>query len=307
MDRKRILLVGAGRWGKIYLRNLESHPRARVAGLVTSQARSALPHLEPSCEIFGSLPEALRAGAWDGVILATPPETHSDQLRFCLAGQIPVIVEKPLTLSLPEARALVNETAAGSVLVDHIFLFHPGYERLKAMLAPRGRIRAIHSEGGNQGPYRTYSPLWDYGAHDLSMILDLTGEAPATVKARVENAGLREGGLAGDYSASLTFPSGATATFRASNLAGYKVRRISVETEHDRFLLEDFPAPRLTRTALSGGVPEEIALPPLSPLANLLSVFLDGIEGRKDSRWGLSLGVAVVETLSTCEQALAQA
>lgn len=300
--RKRLLLVGAGRWGKIFLRNLQANARARVTGIVTSQSREALPTLSDECTLFADFSKAMETH-WDGVILATPPETHAPLLRECLYAHVPTLVEKPLTLDLAEAEELAElaHRMNTPVLVDHVLLFHPGYEWLKLHFSGSlSAVTGIHSEGTNHGPYRKgYSPLWDYGAHDLSLVLDLLGAEPERVEAKASNLGEQEGGLAGTYEAALDFPGGLRTTFRVSNRGPHKSRIFSVDSVGESFRLEDFPMPRLLRNGH-----EEIHLPPRKPLEGLLEVFCDGLEGRFDSRWGLDLGVKVVRALTACEGSL---
>lgn len=189
IQKMRILVVGAGRWGKVFLNNLERHPRAQAAGLVSSQAREALPALPPGTEIYASLEEALKE-PWRGVILATPPETHAAQAELCVRAGIPVLVEKP-----PRPRSCRGGGFAGTlprslriVLVDRTFLFNPGFLHLKKHLASAGPIRQIFSEGGNLGPYMSYSALWNYGAHDVAMILDLLEAMPVEIVANARSS-----------------------------------------------------------------------------------------------------------------------
>lgn len=301
IQKMRILVVGAGRWGKVFLNNLEHHPRAQAAGLVSRQAREALPSLPPGAQIYASLEEAL-AAPWQGVILATPPETHAAQAELCVRAGIPVLVEKPLTLDLAEAEALQLrcQESLDLVLVDHTFLFNPGFLHLKKHLAAAGPIRQIFSEGGNLGPFMSYSPLWNYGAHDVAMILDLLESMPVEIVANARTSGRREGGLYGDYSCRLHFASDVVAEFRATNVSQHKVRRIIVQTDDEEFEMNDVPRHRLTRKDRVTGSTVELALPDVSPLTNVLNAFFDGIEGRRDSRWGLKRGVQVVEVLEVC-------
>jgi predicted dehydrogenase len=183
--------------------------------------------------------------------------------------------------------------------VDHLFLFHPAYEWLKANVSASSIVR-IESEGGNSGPYRKgYSPLWDYGAHDLAMILDLLGKDPLSVRGTATDVETIEGGLAGSYEVGLEFAEGVCAHFRSSNRLPGKVRKLRVETSGGTtYNFDDVPAPRLT------GPGGEIPLPTRRPVREVIEVFCKGIAGAPDARWGLELGVRVVGALERCERAV---
>lgn len=306
MTRKRILLAGAGRWGKILIRNLHQHPGLQLAGLVTRQNEAELAFTESGTEFFTEFEDALSKG-WDGVILTTPPSIHGGQLLSCMEAGIPTLVEKPLTLSVREAELLAATAARfkSSVLVDHTQLFQPAYEWLKHEFANPNQILNIESEAGNMGPYRSgYSALWDYGAHDVSMILDLLGQFPAEIQATASDVKKNGDAEAGDYSATLVFASGVQAHFAVSNQRKEKLRNFRVETADSFYLCEDVPVTKLTRIKKRSGDRTPIDISSHKPVERLLNVFADGLEGKIDARWGLNLGVDVIRCLEAFEKSI---
>ncbi len=140
----RVLLVGLGRWGEKHLRVLgelgvelwvadvsaERRALAVKAGVAAARAvedfRQALPHV-------------------DAVDIVTPADNHLALAGECLRAGRDCFIEKPLTLTVDEARrlaAIVAET--GRVLqVGHIFRFHPVTILLRERIAAGalGRVR----------------------------------------------------------------------------------------------------------------------------------------------------------------------
>lgn len=284
--KKEILLVGAGRWGKTILKNF---PQASLdlGGIVTSQEASLFPY-----KTFPNLPAALAAQKWAGVILASPPALHVSQLFECAKYDLPVWVEKPLALSLLEAESL--KALKIPVFVDHVQLFHLGFEWLKKNI-PAQDILAIRSAGGNQGPHRSgYSALWDYGSHDLSMIFSLLQD-PVLSRSALETK--NENGSS--FHCTLRFPH-ATADFFSSNCSPEKTRFFEVETRSHIYRLDDIPEAKLMATKKNGDS-QEIFFGSLKPLARALEIFAAGLEGKFDERWGLELGIKVVQELCALE------
>lgn len=289
--KKRLLLVGLGRWGKILLKNIVAEPSAVLAGVVTSRPAEAISLIPKQCQIFPSLDEVFMSGLeLDGVLLATPPESHAAQLRLLMRAGIPVFVEKPLTLELSEAEELLKlEKELGAhVLVDHVQIFHAGFERLWKECKAAKSLE-IESEGGGPGPFRDYNALWDYGAHDLSMILDLMGEEPLEVKCLTT----KQDGKGADFETTLRFRKG-RAVFRSGTLFTEKKRWLRASWDGKQALVEDFPNARLRLGD------QEIPLDhEARPVGRVLGVFLSGLEPGAvlDRRWGLELGVRVVRAL----------
>ncbi|MDP6088321.1 MAG: Gfo/Idh/MocA family oxidoreductase, partial [Nitrospinota bacterium] len=165
----RLGLIGAGRWGRAYIRTIQSMPGAGLARLCSSNPESR-GLVDSACRITPKWNDLVEAGDLDGLIVATPPALHAEMAEAALSAALPVMVEKPLTLNLAEAERLARIAGGGDVpvLVNHVHLFHPGYAALKKEAARLGPIRFIRSEGGSWGPFRKHTPpLWDYGPHDL--------------------------------------------------------------------------------------------------------------------------------------------
>ncbi|MEA2575256.1 MAG: hypothetical protein QOH93_2554 [Chloroflexia bacterium] len=72
----------------------------------------------------------------DAVLIATPPMTHSGIAIEALGAGLHVLVEKPMSLSVEEARSLIDAaTASGRLLlVGFNRRFHPTYVQLRAQL-----------------------------------------------------------------------------------------------------------------------------------------------------------------------------
>lgn len=158
---KNIVVVGgAGKWGQNYLNTLSlfNNLNVQVAG---RDNWKVLIDEEP-----------------DGVIVTTRPDSHIEIASYALERKIPTVIEKPLALSLREAKAL--EKFDTPIIVNHINLFTESYEEMVRVIN-RDKITEIKTNGFGKGPVREHSSLWDYGPHCLSLILYLAGKLPKTV------------------------------------------------------------------------------------------------------------------------------
>src|SRR4029077_10348674 len=100
-----------------------------------------------------------------------------------LAGR-DVMVEKPLSLSLPEAQDLVALAARTDrvLMVGHLLWYHPAVVRLKSLIdaGELGRLQYIYSNRLNLGRIRREENiLWSFAPHDISVVLGLLGEMPS--------------------------------------------------------------------------------------------------------------------------------
>lgn len=296
----RLGLIGAGRWGRNYIRTLGSTPGARLAALASRNAASA--DLVPAdCEIHADWRDLITRGRLDAVIVATPPALHAEMALAAIDAGLPVLIEKPLCLEVGQAAAIRERAAARGVLamVGHTHLFHPAYRALKARLHQQGPIRTLHAEAGNFGPYRPDVPvLWDWGAHDVAMALDLVGLMPERVAAIQLEHRLVEGGLGETVTARLDFPGGAAAQLRWSNVAA-KCRRLTVVCERGVLVYDDLAADKL---AMDG---EPVVIASDLPLAVTVAEFAAAVAAGSRDAASVALGVRVVEVLAACAASVA--
>ena len=321
----RIGLIGAGRWGQVYLRTLASlQERCRLTHVATSRPEAVSRYPQP-VTVTPDWRALIRAEC-DAVIIATPPAVHAEMVEACLEARKPCIVEKPFCLDSDTAERLSRrvEAAGVPVLVDHTHLFHPAYAALKrALERSREPIRLIMTEGMGFGPFRSGVPaLWDWGPHDVSLCLDLLGTRPE----HVEALGGPEGsdGQPEMVSARLDFhpqgngeadPAGVSAWVHVGRLSPQKRRTLTVATETRLYRLDEFsPEPLKAARRPAGragsaepGAPEWKPVPSgadVPPLAAMLTYFLDGLSGKDRSRFGAELARDVVRVLAQCQAAL---
>ena len=85
------------------------------------------------------LGEALAATASDAVLLVTPPDGHLAQARQIFAAGLPLLAEKPLTLDLDEAVAIVDLAAQAQLplMVGLNFRYLPVSQKIRELVRRR--------------------------------------------------------------------------------------------------------------------------------------------------------------------------
>src|SRR5688572_7362213 len=99
MKLTRIVLVGLGIRGNHWRFALEESPVTDLIGVIEVRPEAVAADIP----LFGTVEQAIEAKP-DGVIVATPPETHPRIVEALLKARIPVLCEKPLSETLEEAR-----------------------------------------------------------------------------------------------------------------------------------------------------------------------------------------------------------
>lgn len=255
---KDIVLIGSGKWGMNYIKTLASFD---VSIKVANRSNWK--------DLIDSMP--------DGVIIATPPDSHIEIASYALSRNIPTMIEKPLALSLEQVEQL--KQYAAPILVDYIHLFTEGYENLYQVV-DASKITFIKTNGYGNSPQRNYSSLWDYGPHDLAMILYLSKSFP---KAAI--ASKRKTSSGELYTIVLKFD-GFNSITTIGNGGDTKTRNIEVLFNGLEINYDDLERP----------------IEHKSPLQKAVDLFIN--EKFEDDRFGLDLSLKITKLLECCEESI---
>lgn len=309
MSDFRLGLIGAGSWGRRCIATVSRLPGIRLAR-VASRNPETPSLVGRDCQVSREWELVACARDLDGVMIATPGPTHAKIALAAVASGVPVFIEKPVTQDPQEALDLLDLARRRKVLVmvDHIYLFHPGYEEIKRRLPALGPVRRIRATGGNRGPFRAgTSALWDYGPHDVSVSLDLLGGNSVTITAERERSEFVPEGHGEILALKLQFGGGVRAETRIGNLLENRERRFEFHFDGRALVLDDV-AKELTLHPLGPGgrlgPGEPLPVPPELPLDRALKAFVSAARSGKNDLSGLKLGVDVVALLAECERQL---
>jgi predicted dehydrogenase len=143
-------LIGAGLHGSRYAQHLARGDVAGTRLIALTRRDRALGERtarEHGCRYSASVAELVLDPGVDAVIVATPAAAHAASVLAAVRARKPVLVEKPLTHSLDEARALLREVREGDgrVVVAQTLRWEAVYERAAALAAEVGPVRAAQA------------------------------------------------------------------------------------------------------------------------------------------------------------------
>lgn len=106
-----ISVLGCGRIVRMHADSLAAHPRAKLAGVFDIDAPFAEEvAARHNVENFATAGEAIASDKADGVLIATPADTHVEFFEASVNAGKPVLCEKPINPSLPR-RPLAAQTS----------------------------------------------------------------------------------------------------------------------------------------------------------------------------------------------------
>jgi predicted dehydrogenase len=297
----RTAVVGVGYLGRFHAQKYASLPGCRLVGVADANpATCAAVAAEFGTEAIADWRALL--GRVDAVSIATPTPLHHPIAREFLAAGVHVLVEKPMTATVAQARELIEAaTAAGRVLqVGHLERFNAAVQAIAGIVT---RPRFI--ESNRLAPFRQrgtdVSVVLDLMIHDIDLIQSVVRSPLVSVDAIGSSVFSDDLDIA---NARLRFASGCVANVTASRVSLKTERKLRV-FQDDAYLSIDLQQKVLTvirkgAAAPAGELPQvvidERSYEQGDALRLQIEAFLDSIRNGRAPLVGGAEGLAALET-----------
>ncbi len=231
-DPVRLLVIGAGRMGRVHLDAIEDSGATTVA-VVEPSPESRAQLASRGIALFSELPAALAGGGFDAALVAVPSGLHLEIVSALVSAGVPTLCEKPCGLAVGDTIEAARLARDSDVLlqVGYWRRFVPELRELRDEIASGalGDIAlalAWQWDGEPPAPeFRRSSGgiLIDMGVHEFDQLRWLTGQE-MSVDSVVESTVFVEPYVEGD----------AESVMISGRLSGGGVAGVSLGRRYDR-------------------------------------------------------------------------
>ncbi len=232
-DVINIGVIGYGYWGPNLVRNFSELADARMHTVadLNSKALETVKKRYPATNVTTDVQAMIRDPEIDAIAIATPVSTHFSLAMAALKAGKHVWLEKPMTETSMQARALIEEAnKRGLTLhVDHTFVYTGPVRKMREMVQSGELGKALYYDSTriNLGLFqRDVNVIADLAVHDFSILDYVFEQHPIAVSA----SGINHYPGTPENLAFLTlfYESGFIAHVNVSWLAPVKVRTILI-------------------------------------------------------------------------------
>ena len=312
-----VAVIGCGYWGKNLVRNFREIGVLRTVCDLTEAGRTLAAGLAPNAKIVGTVEDIFSDSSIDGVVIATPAETHLSVAQQALEAGKDLLVEKPLALTYEDGKQLVDLAKEKSAIlaVGHVLEYHPAILKLQALIAngDLGKVQYIYSNRLNLGKIRQEENiLWSFAPHDIAVILRLIGGQPFQVTA--SGGSYVQPNIADVTVTNMLFDNGVRAHLFVSWLHPFKEQRLVVVGSKKMASFDDVSKELVlydqrVEVHPEGPVPvkgegERVDFGSEEPLRQECLAFLDAIETRQPPITDGESGLRVLKVLQAAQRSL---
>lgn len=312
IPKLRLGVIGVGHLGQHHARLYATLPGSTLVGVTDADSRRAQTIADKHAvrvypDVASLLPHV------DAVSIAVPTSAHHSVAKLCLNAGIHVLVEKPITVTLAQARDLIDLARQRRCVlqVGQIERFNPGIRAVRAEINKPGFIECHRlSPYGDRGT--DVDVVLDLMIHDLDMVLSFNPGAVEEVRA----AGVPVLSSTIDIAnARIAFTGGCVANFTASRVSTTRMRKLRL-FQRDAYLSVDYQARQaaILRRQLGTNQRPEIFMEPAKtvdeePLKLELEAFLHAVTTKtppvvsgEDGAAALALAHQVLESIGSFVQ-----
>lgn len=233
---KRVLnigVIGYGYWGPNLVRNFSELDEARVHTVadLNPKALETVAKRYPATKTTTDAMELIQDPEIDAVAIATPVSTHFSLAMAALRAGKHVWLEKPMTETSLQARALIDEAEKRGLTlhIDHTFIYTGPVQKMRDLVQSGALGKSLYYDSTrvNLGLFqRDVNVISDLAVHDFSILDYVFGEHPVAVSA----SGINHYPGTPENLAFITlfYDSGFIAHVNVSWLAPVKVRNILI-------------------------------------------------------------------------------
>ncbi len=310
----KVLVVGAGHWGKNLIQNF--YQLGALAGVVEVDSKNSLyiSQTYPEVTLYSDYNQALKTDI-SAIVIATPAPSHYLLAKKALEAGKDVFIEKPMTLKTAEARELARYADEHSliVMVGHLLLYQPAVKWMQEYINQGhiGQVFHVATVRNKLGKVRQQENVWwSFAPHDISVILHLLGN-PQLEQVQAQGQAILQANIVDNIHVNLSFSGGKTAHIHCSWYWPL-LQRNTIVIGSEKMLVYD--EVNKIVTIHNKGVDAnfnnrddgtlEVQIESAEPLKNECQHFLDCLRTRQKPLSDVWNGVAVVEILERAQEAL---
>lgn len=229
MDQVRVAVIGVGHLGQHHARNYSELRGANLVAVVDSDRKQAV-RVAGACNCEALFDHKALMGRVDAVSVVVPTIYHHQVAKDFLNNGIHVLVEKPITTTIEQARDLIDLAERNKLIlqVGHIERFNSAVQKLREFLKRPGFI-----ECHRMGPYtprvKDVGVVLDLMIHDIDIILQIVGSPIESIDATGAPILSDREDIA---NARFTFANGCRANVTVSRVSPTKMRKIRIFQEN---------------------------------------------------------------------------
>ena len=173
----KIGVIGCGKWSKTVIKEINKSNRFQLKAIVCRSQNKIVENI--NIDIFNNVNDLLESNKCNCLYVAADPSVNFEIVNFIKEKPIPIILEKPFSNNYNQAKEMQEMVLKNKILlmINLPNIYSECFNEIKKIINSNlENLKEVKIVEGDFGPFRdNINPIWDWGYHSISTLIDIFG------------------------------------------------------------------------------------------------------------------------------------
>jgi len=173
----KIGVIGCGKWSKTVIKEINKSNRFKLKAIVCRSQNKIVEN--KNIDIFNNVNDLIESNKCNCLYVAADPSVNFEIVNFIKEKPIPIILEKPFSNNYNQAKEMQEMVLKNKILlmINLPNIYSECFNEIKKIINSNlENLKEVKIVEGDFGPFRdNINPIWDWGYHSISTLIDIFG------------------------------------------------------------------------------------------------------------------------------------
>ena len=173
----KIGVIGCGKWSKTVIKEINKSHRFKLKAIVCRSQNKIAQNKD--IDIFNNVNDLIESNKCNCLYVAANPSVNFEIVNLIKEKPIPIILEKPFSNDYIQAKEMQEIVLKNNILlmINLPNIYSECFNEIKKIINSNLKnLKEVKIVEGDYGPFRdNINPIWDWGYHSFSTLIDIFG------------------------------------------------------------------------------------------------------------------------------------
>ena len=173
----KIGVIGCGKWSKTVIKEINKNHRFKLKAIVCRSQNKIAQNKD--IDIFNNVNDLIESNKCNCLYVAANPSVNFEIVNLIKEKPIPIILEKPFSNDYIQAKEMQEIVLKNNILlmINLPNIYSECFNEIKKIINSNLKnLKEVKIVEGDYGPFRdNINPIWDWGYHSFSTLIDIFG------------------------------------------------------------------------------------------------------------------------------------
>ena len=173
----KIGVIGCGKWSNTVIKEINKNHSFKLKAIVCRSQNKIFEN--KNIDIFKNVNDLIESNTCNCLYVAANPSVNFEIVNLIKEKPIPIILEKPFSNNYNQAKEMQEMVLKNNILlmINLPNIYSECFNEIKKIINSNlENLKEVKIVEGDFGPFRdNINPIWDWGYHSFSTLIDIFG------------------------------------------------------------------------------------------------------------------------------------